>query len=136
VGPTLRLAFAPIEAGVSANWDLARDIEDGAISLDVFAGARVFGISVWTPSAGVDYRNAGDFATRGVGGAGFYVANTFAFFQGLQVRLTYRYGFEPAGGLIPVHSLWLEASISPGSAAFMEALEGCGDILDDMDLCD
>jgi hypothetical protein len=49
----------------------------------------------------------------------------------VSARLTYRYGLDPPGKIIPVHTVFLEFAISladPKGSAFF-------DLLEEMDLC-
>jgi hypothetical protein len=130
VGANLRLTWAFLETGIQGDWDLSRDFEDGGTHLTGLVGARLFGIGPWTPSAGLDYRNLFNLAAR-EGGPGVYFANTFNVLDSVSARLTYRYGLDPPGHIIPVHTVFLEMAISladPKGSAFF-------DLLEEMDLC-
>lgn len=130
VGANLRLTWAFLEAGLQGDWDLSRDFEDGGTHLTGLVGARLFGIGPWTPSAGLDYRNLFNLSAR-QGGPGVYLANTFNLLDSVSARLTYRYGLDPPGKIIPVHTVFLELAISladPQGSAFF-------DLLDEMGFC-
>ena len=125
LGVTTRLTYAFIETGLQLDWDVSRDLEDGGGHLSGQIGARIFGIGPWTPSVGIDYRNLFDIATGRQGGAGLYLANTFIFFEGISGRMTYRYGFEAPGGVVPVHTLLFEISLvlaDPTGSAFLNLM--------------
>jgi uncharacterized caspase-like protein len=127
-----RFSWGIFETGANVDWDLSRDLDDDALSLDVYGGARIIGISVWTPSVGVDFRNVFNWAQGRTGGAGVYFGNTFHVVSGLSIRLTYRYGLEPPGSLLPVHTVFLETLVSLASPAGSPVF----DALKEMDLCD
>lgn len=132
LGWSNRAGWGPLEAGVNLDWDLTRDLEDDSFTLDAYGGIRVIGVSVWTPSIGVDYRNAFDWAAGRTGGAGVYFGNVINIENAVSARLTYRYGLEAPGSIVPVHSVFLELFImvaSPGGSACLELLE-------EMDLCE
>jgi hypothetical protein len=127
---TTRFTWGPIETGLTLDWDLARDIDDDGGYVSGHAGLRVFGVGPWTPSFGVDSRNLG--ATigwgRGAPNLGLYLGNTFQLFEGFSARLTYRYGLEQAGGVVPVHAVFFEVSLlalSPEGSALLELFELC-----------
>jgi hypothetical protein len=124
-----RVTWGPLEAGAHLNWDLARDFDDGGMSVDVHGGARVFALHGWTPSVGVDLRNVGDFAVGRRGGPGAYFANEIGLVGGLRSRLTYRYGLEAPGAIVPIHSVQLELVIAlatPRGSPFFDALDDAG----------
>ena len=132
VGVTTRFTYAFLEAGLQLDWDLSRDLEDGGGHMSGQIGARIFGIGPWTPSVGIDYRNLFNIAEGRAGGAGAYFANTINLFEGAAARLTYRYGLDPPGGVVPVHTLLFEVDITladPKGSAFLEVmseiLDGC-----------
>jgi hypothetical protein len=132
VGLVSRTLWGPLEAGAHFNWDLARDFEDGGTSVDLHAGLRPFAVGGWTPSVGFDLRNVGGLAEDRRGGTGAYVASRIAIGGGVSVRVTYRYGFEPPGATVPVHSVMVELAtgiITPKGSPLFDALA-------DMGLCD
>lgn len=126
---TTRLTWGPLEGGLSFDWDLSRDLEDGGGYMSAHGGARVFGIGPWTPSVGVEYRDV----LSGKGNLGVYLANSFYLFEGLAARLTYRYGLDQPGGIVPVHAVFFELNLlllSPGGSAVGEILEEVFEICD------
>lgn len=125
LGLSTRMTFAFLEAGLQGDWDLSRDLDDGGAFLSGQLGARIFGLGPWTPSVGVDYRNILNLTENREGGAGLYFANTLNFFEGMSGRLTYRYGLDPPGRIVPVHTLLLEIAIvlaDPKGSAFFEVM--------------
>ena len=131
VGLTLRGILGPIEAGVEGDWDLSRDLEDGGGYLAAHAGLRPFGIGPWTPSIGVDYRNIFNLAPADPS-FGFYLANTFSVFEVLHLRLTYRFGIDPPGAVVPVHALFVETTV-PLADPSGSVLDLLGECVDDDD---
>lgn len=132
---TTRFTWGPIETGLTFDWDLARDLEDDGGSISGHAGIRVFGVGPWTPSFGVDSRNlgAGIGFGRGDPNLGLYLGNTFFVMEGLSARLTYRYGLDGAGGVVPVHAVFFEVSVlalSPKGSALLEIMEEMFEICD------
>jgi hypothetical protein len=132
---TTRFTWGPIETGLTFDWDLARDLEDNGGYVSGHAGIRIFGVGPWTPSFGVDSRNLG--ATIGFGrgdpNLGLYLGNTFRIGEGFSARLTYRYGLDPVGGVVPVHAVFFELSLlalSPKGSALLEIMEELFDSCD------
>ena len=78
---------------------------------------------------GVDFRNAFDWAPDRVGGPGVYFGNVFGIANALSLRVTYRYGLEAPGSIVPVHSLFAEVLITVASGKG----SGCLKILDELD---
>lgn len=135
VAVTTRFTWGPIETGLTFDWDLARDIEDDGGYVSGHAGIRIFGVGPWTPSFGVDSRNLGAAIGWGPGdpNLGLYLGNTFQIVEGLSARLTYRYGLDPAGGIVPVHAVFFEMQIlafSPDGSALFEIMGELFEICD------
>lgn len=129
LGWSNRAGWGPLEAGTNIDWDMSRDLEDEAFTLDAYAGIRIISISAWTPSVGVDFRNAFDWAPDRVGGPGVYFGNVFNIENAVALRVTYRYGLEAPGSIVPVHSLFAEVLITVASGKG----SGCLKILDELD---
>jgi hypothetical protein len=129
LGWSNRLGWGPLEAGANIDWDMSRDLDDEALTLDAYAGVRVIGISAWTPSVGVDYRNAFDWAPDRVGGPGVYFGNVFNIENAVALRVTYRYGLEAPGSIVPVHSVFAELLITVASPKG----SACLSLLDELD---
>ncbi len=130
---TTRFSLGPVETGVTLDWDLSRDLEDGGGYVSGHAGARVFAVGPWTPSFGVDYRNAFELSPNKPANLGLYLANTIALGEGIRARLTYRYGLEAPGGVTPVHAVFFEMSVlalGPQGSAVGEILEELFEICD------
>jgi hypothetical protein len=131
LGLNTRLRWAFLEAGTSGDWDLSRDIDDGALSLTPYIGLRAIRIGPWTPSAGVEYQNVFDLIANRSGGPAVYVANSFGLGGVVDVRLVYHYGLGDVGRFMPVHSLSLEVHallFAPGRDSFlMDLLDGLCD---------
>jgi hypothetical protein len=130
---TTRFSIGPLETGMTLDWDLSRDLEDGGGYISGHAGGRIFAVGPWTPSFGVDYRNALELASNKPPNLGLYFANTLGIGAGLSARLTYRYGLEDAGGIVPVHAVFFEFNVlalGPEGSALGEILEEIFDICD------
>jgi len=118
VSLTNRVTWGPLEAAGIIDWDLSRDFDNGGVYLTGQAGARIFGIGPWTPSFGVDYRNAlGISAERG-DDLGVYLANSVRALPGTTIRLTYRYSLadtlgasSPKPQALPPHAIFLEFNV-------------------------
>jgi Caspase domain len=131
LGLNTRLRWAFLEVGTSGDWDLSRDIDDGALSLTPFIGLRAIRIGPWTPSVGVEYQNVFDLVSNRRGGPAVYVANSFSLGGVIDVRLVYHYGLGDIGSFVPVHALSLELHallFSPGQESLLLNLIGmCGE---------
>ncbi len=129
LGWSNRAGWGPLEAGANIDWDMSRDLEDESLTLDAYAGIRIIGVSAWTPSIGIDYRNAFDWAPDRVGGPGVYFGNVFNIENAVALRVTYRYGLEAPGSIVPVHSVFAELFITIASGKG----SGCLKILEELD---